>query len=186
MTTYNEIHAKLVKIAQDQLDTANGQAQGSAGPQEVVDALVQVIDELQSVADAIPAEPSRQQNPEAEAPAEEPEEKPLCAKVDEKDVVIKELTAKVEALNSHIAKEQLAKVAEEYAKTISNDTRKQQAKYEEIMKSEKDASYWSARLEAINEYTQANNVNTQFLKPAKNESFYRVAKQGNNLQELML
>jgi len=189
MTTQSEIHAKLVKIAQDQLDTAQGQAQGSAGPQEVVDALTQVIDELQSVANAIPAEPSGQEEapPGNEAPAEAaPEEKPLGAKIDEKDVKIKELTAKVDILNSHIAKEQLAKVAEEYAKTLSNDTRSQQAKYDEIMKSDKPSDYWEARLDAINEFSSANNVNTQFAKPAKSESFYRVAKQSNNLRELML
>lgn len=185
MTTYSEIHSKLVKIAQDQLDTANGQAQGSAGPQEVVDALVQVIDELQSVADAIPAEPSQQEEAPM-APAEDAEEKPLGAKIDEKDTQIKELTAKVEALNSHIAKEQLKVVAEEYARTLSNDTGSQQAKYDEIMKSDKPADYWTARLDAINEFSETNNVNTQFAKPAKSESFYRVAKQSNNLQELML
>ena len=187
--TYKDIHAKLVKIAQDQLDNASGQAQGTAGPQEVVDALTQVIDELQTVANAIPAEPSQnEEQPGAEvAPvAAEPEEKPLGAKVDEKDVKIKELTAKVELLNSHIAKEQLAKVAEEYAKTISNDTRNQQAKYDEIMKGDKSSDYWTARLEAINEFTEANNVNTQFSKPAKTESFYRVAKQGRQLNEVML
>jgi len=187
--TYKDIHAKLVKIAQDQLDNASGQAQGTAGPQEVVDALTQVIDELQTVANAIPAEPSQnEEQPGAEAApvATEPEEKPLGAKVDEKDVKIKELTAKVELLNSHIAKEQLAKVAEEYAKTISNDTRNQQAKYDEIMKGDKSSDYWTARLEAINEFTEANNVNTQFSKPAKTESFYRVAKQGRQLNEVML
>ena len=196
MTTYNEIHSKLVKIAQDQLDTANGQAQGSAGPQEVVDALVQVIDELQSVADAIPAQPTNNEqappgdaSPSAgeEPPAEEDEKRrPMGAKVDEKDLKINELTAKVEVLNSHIAKEQLAKVAEEYARVLSNDTRKQQAKFDEIVKSDKPADYWSARLEAINEFTETNNVSTQFAKPAKTESFYRVAKQSNNLRELML
>jgi hypothetical protein len=178
-----------VKIAQDQLDNAQGAAEGSAGPQEVVDALVQVIDELTAVTNAIPAEPSNQETEAPGAPAaptEEPEKPQIGAKVDVKDAKINELTAKVELLNAHLAKEQLAKVAEEYAKAIHNDTRSQQAKFDEIMKSDKDANYWETRLAAIEEFSEANNVNTQFQKPAKNTSFYRVAKQGNNLQELML
>ena len=45
MTANKNIHAKLVKIAQDQLDIANAETAGTAGPQEVVDALVEVIDD---------------------------------------------------------------------------------------------------------------------------------------------
>lgn len=206
MTT-TQTHAKLVKIAQDQLDIANGEQAGTAGPQEVVDALTEVIDDLTAVAEAVPAEPSVDQGIDAtqpdvspEVPAEDPAAQPPIESEEEKiarirkaaehdddddkdkDAKIAVLSEQVSKLNAHIAKEQLAKVAEEYSVAIHNDTRSQQAKFDEVMASNKPSEYWTARLDAINEFTNANNVNTQFAKPAKNFTAYRVAKLGKKTQ----
>ncbi|GAG49806.1 unnamed protein product, partial [marine sediment metagenome] len=55
------ILASLTKVANDLVDVAAAPAPeqsgaGSAGPQEVVDALEVVIDEIASISEAIPAE----------------------------------------------------------------------------------------------------------------------------------
>jgi len=212
--TNSQVHAKLVKIAQDELDIANGSADGTVGPQEVVDSLVEVIDDLQDTVEAIPAEPSEPSVEEpqeplaegipAEAPAAPEEEttdpdSPLLAKTrtanddddddddKKKDAKIRTQNLRIASLEQHIAKEELSKIAKDYAQTVHNDTNQQQAKYDEVMASGKSVSYWTARLEAIDEYTEANNVNTQFAKPAKNISAYRVAKLENvDISELSI
>ena len=93
----------------------------------------------------------------------------------EKDAKIAALTAKVNALNAHVAKEKLAKVAEEYASEVFQDTRQQQSKYDEIVSAKQTPEYWTARLEAITEFKESNNVSSQ-QKPAKNQTFYKYAK----------
>lgn len=205
--TLGQIHAKLVKIAQDELAIANGDAptvgvDAQAGPQEVVDELTEVIDDLQSVVEAVPAEPSQNAADEIAAEPEEelnPDPEPvLPAKVrraadddndededKEKDAKIANLTAKVNALNAHVAKEKLAKVAEEYASEVFQDTRQQQSKYDEIISAKHSPEYWTARLEAITEFKESNNVTSQ-QKPAKNQSFYKYAKKITTPGELNL
>lgn len=206
--TLGQIHAKLVKIAQDELAIANGDAStvgvdSQAGPQEVVDELTEVIDDLQAVVEAVPAEPSEEAAEEIAAePAEalEPDESDsvLPARIrraaddkddddedKEKDAKIAGLTAKVNALNAHVAKEKLAKIAEEYASEVFQDTRQQQAKYDEIISAKKTPEYWTARLEAITEFKESNNVTSQ-QKPAKNQSFYKYAKKITTPGELNL
>jgi len=79
--TYREIHAKLVKIAQDELAIAQGEVSpnSEAGPQEVVDELVEVIDDLEKVVDVIPAEPSQESADEIGAEPPEINEDPAAA-----------------------------------------------------------------------------------------------------------
>jgi hypothetical protein len=57
VTNAKTIFAKLTKIANDQLDAVGAPAEdaGSAGPQEVVDALEIVVQELEEIQEAIPA-----------------------------------------------------------------------------------------------------------------------------------
>lgn len=214
-TQQKNIYAKLVKSAQDLLENATAQTDETVGPQEAVDALEEVIDDLEVLQEAIPAQPSQEEGidategevsdvaqPEVVAPKEE--EEPIvvakrkvrkAAEDDdkdddedkEKDAKIRNLSVQVEKLNSHIAKEELTKIAKEYAETIHNDTRTQQGKYDEILKSDKTAKYWEARLDAIVEYQDANTKNdNSFAKPAKTFSSYRTAKLQTNIQELNL
>jgi len=197
--TYKTIHSRLVKIAQDELDIANGQNTGQAGPQEVVDQLVEVIADLEDTVEVIPAEPSAPQGeeldpgmaaaPEVEAPVapEEEEEDPLTARLrsaadddkdedKEKDAKLAKANAKIAILEAKFAKEELSKVAKDYAQTFANDTTAQQIKYDEIMKSGKTAAHWSEKLASIEEYQDANNINTSFALPAKTQSYVRQAK----------
>lgn len=215
-TTQQTIYAKLVKSAQDLLENATAQTDETVGPQEAVDALEEVIDDLEVLQEAIPAQPSVEEGidategeisedavPEPVVKPDEEEEPIVVAKSKtrkaaedddkdddedkEKDAKIRNLSVQVARLNSHIAKEELARIAKEYAETIHSDTRTQQGKYDEILKSDKTAKYWEARLDAIVEYQDANVRNdNSFAKPAKTFSSYRTAKLQTNIQELNL
>jgi len=194
-----QIHSRLVKIAQDELDIANGQEAGTAGPQEVVDSLVEVIADLEDTVEVIPAEPSEPQGEELDPMATEPAPEPVVEEEDplkpakvknaadddkdddedkEKDAKLAQANAKIVILEAKFAKEELSKVAKDYAQTFANDTSAQQIKYDAIMKAGKSAAFWSEKLASIEEYQEANNINTTFAKPAKTESFVRQAKLG--------
>ena len=90
------------KIANELLDVAEPQDNGAvAGPQEVVDAISNIVAELEEVQDAIPAEPSTEEEVEVEAPEVEVEaeaEAPVVEEEEEKPIVAK-LKAQVAALN---------------------------------------------------------------------------------------
>lgn len=194
-----QIHTKLVKIAQEELDIANGQEAGTAGPQEVVDSLVEVIADLEDTVEVIPAEPSEPQGEELDPMVTEPAAEPVIEEEEdplkpaktrraaehkgedkdedkEKDAKLAKANAKIAILEAKFAKEELSKVAKDYAQTFANDTGAQQIKYDEIMKAGKSAEFWSEKLASVEEYQEANNINTTFAKPAKTESFVRQAK----------
>lgn len=220
MTTkksYKNIHAKLVKIANQELEIANGQEAGTAGPQEVVDAIVEVVEDLSVIVEEIPAEPSApvdasegdvEAEPTAEPVAEtevaEPseEEKELIGKVknlrrlrgaaddDDDDDKDKEKDAKLKSriaqLEQKLAQKEREELATEFAKTYSNDTKVQQSKYNEILKSKDSIKVLSAQLDAIEAYKDSNNV-AQSYKPAKTFSAYRYAKkQSADINEVTL
>ncbi len=219
MTTNKKIHAKLVKIAQEQLEIANDQEAGTAGPQEVVDAIVEVVEDLTTVIDEIPAEPSApadatEEGVSAEPTAEPPvadapeiaepseEEKELIGKVkalrkvrgaaedDDDDEEKKEKDAKLKSriaqLEQKLASKEREELATEFAKEFSNDTKVQQAKYQEILKSKDNIATLNAKLDAIEEFKNSNNVQT-YQKPAKTFSAYRYAKKaGADINEVTL
>jgi hypothetical protein len=183
-----EIFAKQTKLANELLDVA-GQtpapedAAGTAGPQEVVDALDVIVDQLEEVQAAIPAEPAAEEgvvDPAAEAPVDEPvaeepvpEEEPKLAKANSR---IAELEKKLET-------QELERVAQSYGE-LFNEPKVMQAKYEEVLKSGKDSKYWTAKIEAISEFKENAGETTQY-KPAKNVSSWiqsrtKVAKMASN------
>ena len=82
VTNAKTIFAQLTKIANDQLDAVGAPDESeSAGPQEVVDALEVIVQQLEEVSAAIPAESSMQEEEqipqEVEAPMQVPEEPEL-------------------------------------------------------------------------------------------------------------
>ncbi len=208
--TFKNIHAKLVKIANEELEIANGQEAGTAGPQEVVDAIVEVVEDLSAIVEEIPADPSAtvdasdaaenggdpngEPAAEVEVAAPTEEEKELIGKVNklrkirgaaedddedkdkdedkEKDAKLK---SRIAQLEQKLAQKEREELATEYAKTYSNDTKVQQAKYEEIIKSKDSIKFLEGKLDAIEDYRDSNNVQT-YQKPAKNFSAYRYAK----------
>lgn len=209
--TFKNIHAKLVKIANEELEIANGQEAGTAGPQEVVDAIVEVVEDLSAIVEEIPADPSATVDATEEGVAAEPTSEPAAEPIAEPSEEEKELIGKVKALRKvrgaaedddedkdkdedkekdaklrsriaqleqKLAQKEKEELATEFAKTYSNDTKIQQAKYNEIIKSKDSIKFLEAKLDAIEEYKESNNVQT-YQKPAKNFSAYRYAKKGH-------
>ena len=110
VTNAKTIFAKLTKIANEQLDVAGAPAEdaGSAGPQEVVDALEIVVQELEEIQEAIPAESSTEEEQipqEVEAPVQVPEEPEVVGK----------LKSQVAALTSQLDSINKEKIASDYA-----------------------------------------------------------------------
>ena len=158
VTNAKTIFAKLTKIANEQLDVAAEPAQeaGSAGPQEVVDALEVIVQQLEEVQEAIPAESSIEEEvPEqVEAPVEVPEEPEVVGK----------LKSQVAALTSQLDSINKEKIASDYAE-LFDEPKVQQAKYDEVISSKKDSAYWSAQIEAIGQFKQDAGVSS--YKPAQ-------------------
>lgn len=181
VTNAKTIFAKLTKIANEQLDVAAEPAQeaGSAGPQEVVDALEVIVQELEEVQEAIPAESSmEEEEPEevVEAPVEVPEEPEVVGK----------LKSQVAALTSQLDSINKEKIASEYAE-LFDEPKVQQAKYDEVLSSSKDSAYWSAQIEAIGQFKQDAGVSS--YKPAQTTNSWvqprtKVAKQGSGMMRL--
>ena len=180
VTNAKSIFAKLTKIANEQLDVAAAPAEdaGSAGPQEVVDALEIIVQELEEVQEAIPAEPSMEEEvpEEVEAPVEVPEEPEVVGK----------LKSQVAALTSQLDSINKEKIASEYAE-LFDEPKVQQAKYDEVLSSSKDSAYWSAQIEAIGQFKQDAGVSS--YKPAQATNSWvqprtKVAKQGSGMMRL--
>ena len=180
VTNAKTIFAKLTKIANEQLDVAAEPAQeaGSAGPQEVVDALEVIVQELEEVQEAIPAESSMQEEvpEEVEAPVEVPEEPEVVGK----------LKSQVAALTSQLDSINKEKIASDYAE-LFDEPKVQQAKYDEVLSSSKDSAYWSAQIDAIGQFKQDAGVSS--YKPAQATNSWvqprtKVAKQGSGMMRL--
>lgn len=186
------ILAKLVKVANDLVDVAAAAPEesgaGSAGPQEVVDALEVVIDELSQVQEAIPAEPSNgspeEGVPVEEAPVDEsPVEAPVAEESEEEEP---KLAKQVRALTAQLDKINREKVATQFAE-LFDEPKVQQAKYDEVLSSSKDSAYWSAQIEAIGQFKQDAGVSS--YKPAQTTNSWvqprtKVAKQGSGMMRL--
>ena len=181
VTNAKTIFAKLTKIANEQLDVAAEPAQeaGSAGPQEVVDALEIIVQELEEVQEAIPAESSMEEQVEPEqieAPVEVPEEPEVVGK----------LKSQVAALTSQLDSINKEKIASDYAE-LFDEPKVQQAKYDEVLSSSKDSAYWSAQIQAIGQFKQDAGVSS--YKPAQSTNSWvqprtKVAKQGSGMMRL--
>jgi hypothetical protein len=184
-----QVFAKFTKIAEDMLEQSalpspNEDVQGSAGPQEVVDALEGIVSELETISAAIPAESSNEPEvPEAlavEAPVEEPnteeEEDPKFAK-------LKQQFAEQQVI---IDRNELEKVAKTFAE-LYEEPKVQQAKYDEVLSSKEKSSVWLAKIEAIEQFK--NEQGTNSYKPAQTMSSWikpltKVAKQNNGRMRL--
>jgi hypothetical protein len=182
-----QVFAKFTKIAEDMLEQATAappsDAAGSAGPQEVVDALEGVVAELESISQAIPAEssagPEELGAPTVEAPVEEPNP-------EEEDPKFAKLQKQMAAQQVIIDRNELEKVAKTYAE-LHVEPKVQQAKYDEVLSSSEQSSVWLAKIEAIEQFKQEQGINS--YKPAQTTSNWlkpltKVAKQGNGRMRL--
>lgn len=154
------VFAQLTKVANDMVSATDAEAAGSAGPQEVVDALEVIVSELEAVQDAIPAEPSMGEGPEVEAPAEE-------APVEEEEPKLAKANSRIAELETKLNNIELEKVAKSYGE-LFDEPRVQQAKYDEVISSGKGVGYWQAQIEAISTFKEQAGVSS--YKPAKTVS----------------
>ena len=181
VTNAKTIFAKLTKIANDQLDAVGAPAEdaGSAGPQEVVDALEVIVQQLEEVQEAIPAESSSQEEQipqEVEAPVQVPEEPEVVGKLKSQ---VAGLTSQLDIINKE-------KIASDYAE-LFDEPKVQQAKYDEVVSSKKDSAYWSAQIEAIGQFKQDAGVSS--YRPAQSTNSWiqprtRVAKAASEMMRL--
>lgn len=172
------VFAHLTKIAESMLDQAeqapSPESAGTAGPQEAVDALSEIVAQLEQVIAAIPAEPAGESG--LEAPVNAPEQPEVVAQL---KTQIAELTSKVEG-------QEIERVAQEYAELYS-DANVKQAKYNEVIGSTESTEFWNAKIQAVSEYQKEAGVNaykpaqqtTSWLKPRS-----KFAQQGNALVRL--
>lgn len=181
------ILASLTKVANDLVDVAAAPAPeesgaGSAGPQEVVDALEVVIDEIAAISEAIPAEPQGA-SPE-EAPVAAPEESPVEAPVaEESEEEEPRLAKQVKELQAQLNDINREKVATQFAE-LFDEPKVQQAKYDEVLNSKDSLATWTAKIDSIEQYKTTEGASSSY-KPAKQMTSWiqpksKFAKQGSN------
>jgi len=192
------IFGKLTKVANDMLDIAEApqptspeEAAGTAGPQEVVDAIEVIVQELEQVQEAIPAEPTNGQDPalEPESPTTEPvaeptEEPPVPP--EEEDPRLAKITKELRVAQGELAKIALEKLAVKYGE-LHDESKVQQAKYDEVLASKEKPSYWEAKIEAIEQFKV--NEGTTSYKPAQTTTSWlkprsRVAQVDSGMRSL--
>ena len=177
----------LAKIANDELALANGEApavapengvepavapedgEGTAGPQEVVDAIEVIVSELEEVQEAIPAEPTQELDaePEVEAKPEVQAEPAAEPAVEEEKIEVAKLNTQVAVLTKRLAQQDLEKSADRYAQLYNGPTI-QEAKFQEVIKSGKNAEHWDAKIAAIEEYRSTEGSNDSSIRQAGN------------------
>ena len=177
------------KIANELLDVAEPQDNGAvAGPQEVVDAISNIVAELEEVQDAIPAEPSMEEEVEVEAPEVEVEaeaEAPVVEEEEEKPIVAK-LKAQVAALNKKVDAQEREKLAQSYSE-LFDDIKIAQAKFDEVVPSKESIGTWQSKIAAIQAYKDNNGGNSQYVSPTTTSGFLsrsKVAKQQSGFSHL--
>ena len=188
-TNYNA----LVKVAGSMLKAAQ---EGSATPQDVIEVLDSVVDQLAEIRQEIPGGAAASpEEGEGQAPAvappsgaseeseEEGEEIPPKKKVAKADSSIAtkqakeiaELKARLDEAEAYKLAKEREDVAETYADIFPEAV--QQAKYDEVINSTEPIAVWETKIAALQEFTQ-NSV-----KPAKTVSTWipqKVAKQQVN------
>jgi len=182
--TARQVFAKFTHIAEEMLEQAapSNDAAGTAGPQEVVDALEVIVQELETISAAIPAESSAGSEEQAVAPAAEaPVEEPV-----EEDPRFAKLQKQFAAQQVIIDRNELEKVAQTYAELYA-EPKVQQAKYDEVISSKESSSVWSAKIEAISQFKNEQGINS--YKPAQTTNNWlkpmtKVAKQSNGRMRL--
>lgn len=174
--------SKLTKVANDLVDVAaaapvpeqSGGEAGTAGPQEVVDALEVIADEILEIQQAIPAEPSNggaeapveagAEAPVAEAPvAESPVDSPVAEQSDEEEEPKLAKQLKIALQEIDVIKRE--RIATQYAE-LFEESKTQQAKFDEVIASKDSIATWTAKIDSIEQYKQHEGATSSY-KPAK-------------------
>ena len=184
------------KIANDLLDVAEAEGNGEvAGPQEVVDAIEVIVDQLEEVQAAIPAEASGDElgveapvgelGGEVEAPVEEVEA-PLEEEEEEEEYVAK-LKSQVAALTHKVGAQERERIAQSYSE-LFDDIKVAQVKFDEVIRSSEPNGSWQGKIAAIENYRNETKSNPSYAVAPTTSGFLsrsKVAKlRGDGLEHL--
>ena len=167
------------KIANELLEVAEAEGNGAvAGPQEVVDAIEEIVGQLEEVQQAIPAEPAGEEvGLEVEAPVgAEPEavEAPVVEEEEEEELVAK-LKSQVAALNRKVDAQDREKVAQTYS-DLYDDVKVAQAKFDEVISSRDSIQSWQSKIAAIQNYRTETKGDSQYVSPTSTSGFLSRSK----------
>ena len=155
------------KIANELLDAAEAGGEGAvAGPQEVVNAIEVIVDQLEEVQAAIPAEPAGaepvvegpQIEGEVEAPVEEVE---APMEEEEEEEYVAKLKSQVAILARKVDVQDRERMAQAYSELFDNVQVAQQ-KFEEVVNSKDTISSWQGKIAAIENYRNETKVGTAY------------------------
>jgi len=155
------------KIANELLDAAEAGGEGAvAGPQEVVNAIEVIVDQLEEVQAAIPAEPAGaepvvegpQIEGEVEAPVEEVE---APIEEEEEEEYVAKLKAQVAILARKVDVQDRERMAQAYSELFDNVQVAQQ-KFDEVVNSKEPISSWQGKIAAIENYRNESKEGTPY------------------------
>ena len=181
------------KIANELLDTAEAGGEGAvAGPQEVVNAIEVIVDQLEEVQAAIPAEAAGaepvvegpQIEGEVEAPVEEVE---APMEEEEEEEYVAKLKSQVAILARKVDVQDRERMAQAYSELFSNVQVAQQ-KFDEVVNSKEPISSWQGKIAAIENYRNESKEGTPYSVAPTTSGFLsrsKVAKlQSGGLEHL--
>ena len=183
------------KIANDLLDVAEAEGTGEvAGPQEVVDAIEVIVDQLEEVQAAIPAEasgdelgveaPVEELGGEVAAPIEEVE---APVEEEEEEEYVAKLKSQVAALTQKVGVQERERIAQSYSE-LFDDIKVAQVKFDEVIRSSEPNGSWQGKIAAIENYRNEVKSNPSYAVAPTTSGFLsrsKVAKlRGNGLEHL--
>ena len=185
------------KIANDLLDVAEAEGNGEvAGPQEVVDAIEVIVDQLEEVQAAIPAEasgdelgveaPVEELGEEVAAPVEEVEA-PVVEEEEEEEEYVAKLKSQVAVLTRKVGAQERERIAQSYSE-LFDDIKVAQVKFDEVIRSSEPNGSWQGKIAAIENYRNEVKSNPSYAIAPTTSGFLsrsKVAKlRGSGLEHL--
>ena len=166
------------KIANELLDVAEAEGTGSvAGPQEVVDAIEVIVDQLEEVQAAIPAEASGGELG-VEAPVEEAPVEEVAAPVEEEEEeeeYVAKLKSQVAALTHKVGAQERERLAQAYSE-LFDDIKVAQVKFDEVIRSSEPNGSWQGKIAAIENYRNETKNNSSYAVAPTTSGFLSRSK----------
>jgi len=166
------------KIANELLDVAEAEGTGEvAGPQEVVDAIEVIVDQLEEVQAAIPAEASGEELG-VEAPVEEAPVEEVAAPVEEEEEeeeYVAKLKSQVAALTHKVGAQERERLAQAYSE-LFDDIKVAQVKFDEVIRSSEPNGSWQGKIAAIENYRNETKNNSSYAVAPTTSGFLSRSK----------
>ena len=166
------------KIANELLDVAEAEGTGEvAGPQEVVDAIEVIVDQLEEVQAAIPAEASGGELG-VEAPVEEAPVEEVAAPVEEEEEeeeYVAKLKSQVAALTHKVGAQERERLAQAYSE-LFDDIKVAQVKFDEVIRSSEPNGSWQGKIAAIENYRNETKNNSSYAVAPTTSGFLSRSK----------